>query len=407
MALTLSHPTGILEGKIQLTASKSESNRALIIQALCEDSFEIENLSTSDDTTVLQTILNANKNELFVNLSGTAMRFSTAFCAIQTKEVVITGAKRMKERPIKVLVEALRKLGAEITYLENEGYPPLKIVGKKLMGDSLTIDGSVSSQYISALLMIAPKLKHGLSIQFEGEIVSKPYIKMTLEMMQYFGADIQWEGNTIVVQPGKYKGKKITIEADWSAASYWYSMVALAKKANIVLTDLKKNSWQGDAVVQEIYKPLGVQTSFVEEGLQLTKLTAQPKNSVNVIDFVNCPDLSQTVAVTAAALNIATKLTGLKTLRIKETDRIEALKTELTKLGFEVDAVNDTIIIHQKRSIPTAFSEAITTYDDHRMAMAFAPLGLVNPITISHENVVKKSYPNFWKDLERLGFLRC
>ena len=426
MSITLSHSNGILNGEIHLTSSKSESNRALIIQALCDDDFEIQNLSNSDDTVVLQQLLNSSKKEWSVGLAGTAMRFLTAYLAIQDEEVVLTGAQRMKERPIKVLVDVLKELGAEISYEENEGYPPLKIIGKQLSGGKVFIDGSVSSQYVSALLMIAPKLDDGLVIEFEGEIISKPYINMTIEMMRYFGAEVCWEENAIVVKSGNYIAKDFKVEADWSAASYWYSMVALAKEADITLFGLKKESLQGDAVVQEIYKKLGVKTEIVEGGIRLTKRchTERSRSVVEVselkINFVDCPDVAQTVAVTCAALNVKAKLTGLKTLRIKETDRISALQTELTKLGFSVEVEKDDILINSlpgtKQSCASESEFAslqggslamtnIKTYDDHRMAMAFAPLSLLTEITIEDENVVGKSYPNFWKDLENLDFV--
>jgi len=403
MSITLSHQNRILKGEIHLTSSKSESNRALIVRALCEDEFTIENLSNSDDTVVLQRLLNSSEKELSVNLAGTAMRFLTAYLAIQDKEVVLTGAQRMKERPIKVLVETLKQLGADISYEEKEGYPPLKISGKKLLGGKVKIDGGISSQYISALLMIAPKLDKGLVMEFEGEIISRPYINMTIEMMRYFGANVQWKGNSFIVKCGSYKAKDFKVEADWSAASYWYSIVALAKEADIVLYGLKQESLQGDAVVQEFYKALGVDTEFIVGGVRLTK-NAEFIAQDFEFDFINCPDIAQTVAVTCAALNVKAKLTGLKTLRIKETDRITALQTELTKFGFSVEVSNDDIIINSINSAPSEFSQPLKTYDDHRVAMAFAPLSLLGGITIEDENVVTKSYPNFWKDLECVGF---
>ncbi|PCI99856.1 MAG: 3-phosphoshikimate 1-carboxyvinyltransferase [Flavobacteriales bacterium] len=424
MSITLSHPKQIVKGEIQLTSSKSESNRALIIQALCDDTFEIENLSISNDTVVLQKLLSSRESELSVNLAGTAMRFLTAYLAIQDKEVVLTGAQRMKERPIKVLVDVLKQIGANIFYEENEGYPPLKIKGTKLQGQKVIIDGGISSQYISALLMIAPKLDGGLTLEFEGEIISRPYINMTIEMMRYFGAEVNWKENSIVVGSGNYKAKDFKVEADWSAASYWYSMVALAKEADITLYGLKKDSLQGDSVVQEIYKSFGVETEFVEGGIRLTKKSEFTiQDSPLNIDFVSCPDIAQTVAVTCAALNVEAKLTGLKTLRIKETDRISALQTELTKLGFSVDVEGDDFLIlpslrtesngvkqshinnDKIASFPFGSAQGILamtnikTYDDHRMAMAFAPLALQNSIIIEDEDVVGKSYPDFWKDL--------
>jgi 3-phosphoshikimate 1-carboxyvinyltransferase len=407
MAITLSHSLAILKGEIHLTASKSESNRALIIQALCAEEFDIDNLSISNDTVVLKELLSSQSDELSVNLAGTAMRFLTAYLAIQNKEVLLTGAQRMKERPIKVLVDVLREMGAEISYEEKEGYPPLKIKGKKLFGEKVSIDGGISSQYISALLMIATKLEDGLIISFEGEIISKPYINMTIEMMRYFGAEVQWENNSIVVVAGNYKAIDFKVEADWSAASYWYSMVALAKEADITLYGLKQESLQGDSVVQEIYKTFGVATEFIKGGIRLTKSPIINYQS-SIINFKDCPDIAQTVAVTCAALNIPAKLTGLKTLRIKETDRIAALQTELTKLGFLVDVEGDDFLInrlsHTCGNLSDDAQESIHTYDDHRMAMAFAPLALQNPINIEDENVVAKSYPNFWKDLQHVGF---
>ena len=405
MAITLSTSNQIIKGEVHLTSSKSESNRALIVQALCEDNFDIENLSISNDTVVLRQLLNSQEQELSVNLAGTAMRFLTAYLAIQDGEVVLTGAQRMKERPIKVLVDVLKKLGASIVYEENVGYPPIKIMGTNLSGGKVIIDGGISSQYISALLMIAPKLKEGLIIEFEGEVISKPYINMTIEMMRHFGAGVKWENNSIVVSSGNYKTIDFKVEADWSAASYWYSIVALAKEADITLYGLKKESLQGDSVVQEIYKSFGVVTEFVDGGIRLTKNSSPiTQNSLLNIDFVGCPDIAQTVAVTCGSLNVRAKLTGLKTLRIKETDRIAALQTELTKLGFSVDVENDDIVINAITSNVSEYNHSIETYDDHRMAMAFAPLALQNSITIEDENVVGKSYPNFWKDLESVGF---
>jgi len=445
MPIRIAHPSQIIKGEIHLTASKSESNRALIIEALCNDSLVIENLSISDDTKVLNELLNnssQDKNEgsenpnkqksgavsdnnqrvLSVNLAGTAIRFLTAYLAIQDEKVVLTGAQRMKERPIKVLVDVLNQMGADISYKENEGFPPLNICGKKLFGEKITIDGGISSQYISALLMIAPKLAQGLTIAFEGEIISKPYINMTIEMMRYFGAAVQWEGDALVVASGNYKARDFKVEADWSAASYWYSMVALAKEADVTLYGLKQESLQGDAVVQSIYKNFGVTTEFVEGGIRLRKKSAFSTQDLELtIDFINCPDIAQTVAVSCAALNVKAKLTGLKTLRIKETDRISAIQTELTKLGFSVDVDGDDILINKKSSfvnlqknLEQAHSQndgvvslampSVETYDDHRMAMAFAPLALQKSIIIEDQDVVGKSYPNFWKDIASVGF---
>jgi 3-phosphoshikimate 1-carboxyvinyltransferase len=382
MSITLSHSSAIIKGEINLASSKSESNRSLIIQALCQEHFTVENLSKSNDTLILQQCLKFENSELDIGLAGTAMRFLSAFLSIKKGDYVLTGTGRMKERPIGVLVNALKELGADIEYLESEGYPPLKIVGKELKGGKIIIDGSVSSQYISALLMIAPQMDNGIRIEFEGEVISKPYINMTIVMMRHFGASVFWKGSSIVVMPVEYKSKNISIEADWSAASYWYSIVALSQEADVTLLGLKEESLQGDAVVQEIY----IDSTFN-------------------YDFSDCPDIAQTVAVTCAALKIEARLTGLKTLRIKETDRIVALQVELNRLGYNVGVETDDVIISPEFLKPSQIS-SVKTYDDHRMAMAFAPLALFNSVSIEDEGVVAKSYPNYWKDLKIAGFLR-
>ncbi len=438
MAITLHHNNSVLVGDIELTSSKSISNRVLMIKALSGLDFEISNLAQAKDTQTLLKLLSDKKLTTFdVGHAGTVMRFLTAYLAIQNGEFILTGSERMQERPIKILVEALKTLGADITYLKNEGYPPLKIKGKKLVGGIVEIDGSVSSQYISALMLVAPYLERGLTIQFLGEITSKPYLEMTAQIMRYFGCptltlpSTDGEGNFSPfggdkrggywsIKPGKYIAKDFFVEADWSAASYWYGMVALADKAEVKLFGLQQNSLQGDAVVQKIYEQFGVNTEFIENGIRITK-NQEPisQHSPLEIDFTECPDIAQTVAVTCAALNVEAKFTGLHTLRIKETDRIAALQTELTKLNYNVQVDGDDLIILP--SLRTERSEvkqsaldntiasylamtSIKTYDDHRMAMAFAPLGLLYPITIEDEDVVVKSYPNFWEDLKMVGF---
>ena len=403
--ISLSHPSKKLKGEITLTASKSESNRALIIQALCDDKFEIENLATAEDTQVLQKLLQFDSIELSAGLAGTVMRFMTAYLAIKEEKFVLTGAQRMKERPIKILVDALRSLGADINYLEKEGYPPLAFNGGNLLGGEVTLDGSISSQYISALLMVAPKLESGLTIHFSGEIISKPYIDMTINMMQYFGTKVYWNNDSIVVKSGNYKERDFKVEADWSAASYWYSMVALAMGGTeIILYGLKRESLQGDAVVTDIFKKIGVTTEFIDNGIKLTKPERiELPSSELLIDFINCPDIAQTVAVACAALNVKARLTGLKTLRIKETDRIIALQAELNKLGFSVEVIGNDLIINQIKEIKLG-ETPIKTYNDHRMAMAFAPLALLTSIKVENSEVVKKSYPKFWDDLKLMGF---
>lgn len=425
--LLLNHIAKKLHGEITLTASKSESNRALIIQALCDEKFKIENLAEAEDTQILKQLLadiesehsDNNLHTLCVGLAGTVMRFMTAYLSIQDKKYVLTGEQRMKERPIKILVDVLNELGADISYQEKEDYPPLSIIGCDLKGGSVKLDVSVSSQYISALLMIAPTLKNGLQIEFKGELISKPYVDMTISMMRYFGAEIELEENSIKVKSGKYIAKDFTVEGDWSAASYWYSMVALAREAEITLYGLKKDSLQGDAVVAEIYKKFGVETTYFDGGIRLTKICHSEfiEETNFEVDFSNCPDIAQTVAVTCAVLNVKARLTGLKTLRIKETDRITALQNELNKLGFNVEVDGDDLLInrHSCESRKREFSEAnlpdwsnkiIKTYNDHRMAMAFAPLSLIVPISIENPEVVNKSYPNFWEDISAIRFIK-
>lgn len=399
----------IVKGTIHLTSSKSESNRALIIQALCKDSFEIKNLTKAQDTKILAEILNyelrTTNDELIYDIghSGTTMRFLTAFFATKKGVHVLTGSKRMKERPIKILVDALRLLGAEIEYIEKENFAPLKITGKQLNGGEIEMDGTVSSQFVSALLMIAPVLQGDLIIRFKGEVVSRPYITMTIKMMESFGVSATWEGDCISVKKQIYQAKQAVyeIEGDWSSASYWYSMVALAKEADLTITGLKRNSLQGDSIVASIYSFFGVITENVENGIRLTKISSKIEQFG--FDFSDSPDLAQTVAVTTAGLNIPTLLRGLQTLKSKETDRIEALKNELQKIGAEVVASNNSlqIIPSTNNHQPTT----ICTYDDHRMAMSFAPLALIlDSIAIENPLVVNKSYPNFWDDLKSVGF---
>ncbi|MCO6499128.1 MAG: 3-phosphoshikimate 1-carboxyvinyltransferase [Vicingus serpentipes] len=402
MSIRLFHPTQHIEGTINLTSSKSESNRVLIIQALCDTSFGINNLAAAKDTQTLQQLLISSEKTLDVGHAGTVMRFLTAYLSLQEEEHTITGSSRMKERPIKVLVDALRTLGAEIDYLENEGFPPLKIRGYQMEGGTISIDGSVSSQYVSALLLIAPQLQSGLTIEFKGEIISKPYINMTLSIMNYFGAQTSWSNNNIVVKNGKYQAKEITVEADWSSASYWYGIAALSKTTTINLLGLKKDSLQGDAALYKIYENFGVKTTWINGGICLTK-TDNCVTSFNY-NFEDCPDIAQTVAVTCAALNINSQLTGLKTLRIKETDRVFALQTELNQLGYHVTVEDNDILIRSSSALVMPNIHPIKTYDDHRMAMAFAPLALINATQIENEDVVIKSYPDFWKDLQQVGF---
>jgi 3-phosphoshikimate 1-carboxyvinyltransferase len=415
MNYRISHPTKILKGSIELTASKSESNRALIIQALCEDDFEIKNLAAAEDTRVLKEILasvklntSAEIQTYDVGAAGTTMRFLTAFLASKKGvNCILTGSERMQNRPIKILVDALRDLGADVEYLEKEGYPPLRIKGKELEGGEVLIDGGVSSQYISALLLVSTQFTNGLTLKFKGEITSRPYINMTLRMMDQFLIPTEWTGSSIKVKK-RIEGiidESYYVEGDWSSASYWYEIAALTKDADIKIKGLNRHdlSLQGDAAIVNIFSKLGVHSEYSPQVYHLSKGGEVVKEFK--YDFSDCPDIAQTVAVVVAALGIPSTFTGLHTLRIKETDRTLALKNELAKIGVEVEIVSDDEIkIHPKALVQQ--SSPIATYEDHRMAMAFAPLALVqDSITIEHPEVVKKSYPDFWKDLEKLGFV--
>ena len=406
MTIQVNHINKKLNGVIELTSSKSISNRVLIIRALSELDFEIDNLAEAKDTKTLIKLLSTNDITNFdVGHAGTVMRFLTAFLSMKKGEFVLTGSERMQQRPIQILVDALRTLGAEIEYQNNEGYPPLKIKVGKLTGGEIKIDASISSQYISALMLIAPYMQNGLKIVFEGKLTSKPYLEMTAQIIQYFGAELIWQEDAIEIKAGKYVARDFFVEADWSAASYWYGMVALAKVADITLFGLQKNSLQGDSVVSKIYENFGVKTEYLKNGIRLTKNSKfTTQNSPLCLDFTDCPDIAQTVAVTCAALNVSAKFTGLHTLRIKETDRISALQIELIKLNYSGEVNGDELIVLASHQSNESRDTAIKTYDDHRMAMAFAPLGLLYPIKIEDEDVVVKSYPDFWNDLKKVGF---
>lgn len=395
---------------IEVTGSKSETNRLLLLQALYPN-LNIENTSNSDDSeAMLRALQNSqlptpNSQVVDVHHAGTAMRFLTAFFAIQEgKEVVLTGSSRMKERPIKILVEALNQLGAEITYEENEGFPPIRIKGKKLTENKVSLPANVSSQYISALLLIAPKLENGLELTLEGEITSIPYIRMTLSLLEEIGIETSFENNTIKVthHPSPIIQQPITIESDWSSASYWYSLIALSEiGTQISLSSYKKNSLQGDSVLVDIYKNFGVETTFNEDNSITIFKTKNCQLSIVSYQLNNSPDIAQTIAVTCFGLGISCDLVGLHTLKIKETDRLEALKIELSKLGAEISVTDESL--HLKPSTTISKNIAIKTYQDHRMAMAFAPLALQVPIKINDAEVVSKSYPHFWNDLKRFG----
>ncbi|MGB1185653.1 MAG: 3-phosphoshikimate 1-carboxyvinyltransferase [Flavobacteriaceae bacterium] len=401
--LTLRHQSGNLHGRIQITGSKSESNRMLLLQALYPK-ITLDNLSNSDDTVAMKSGLESDKNMVDIGHAGTSMRFLSAYYStLENQEKILTGSSRMQERPIGVLVDALRQLGADISYLKNEGYPPLLIKGKQLRANEVRLSANISSQYITALMLIAPSLPDGLRLYLEGKITSIPYIEMTLSLLHKIGVDAIFSGQHIQVFPKK-DITQIThaVESDWSSASYYFSMVALAKEADVSLSTYKKDSLQGDRVLMDVYQQFGVKSSIENNTLALKK---QTMGSTHVqLDLSDAPDIAQTIAVTCYGLGLSCSLTGLHTLKIKETDRLVALQNELSKLGATIEITDKSLHLH-KRTNPIRPNVLIETYHDHRMAMAFAPLGLLVPIRIQDADVVTKSYPGFWKDLEQNGFL--
>ena len=421
MDIRLTLPVAVANRHIKISGSKSETNRLLLLQALFPG-FTIENASSSDDSEVMLKALAGNDDVVDIHHAGTAMRFLTAYYAQQEgREVVLTGSARMKERPIAILVDALRSLGASIEYAEEEGFPPLKIIGRKLSGGRVTLPANISSQYITALLLIAGRFHNGLELTLEGEITSRPYIEMTLSLLKEIGIAANFQGNRIIVQPATGNRQpatnNLTVESDWSSASYFYSIIALSPEGTaITLSSYKKDSLQGDSALQHIYRKLGVETKFDNDSITLTK-TPNPESRTLNLELNNTPDIAQTIAVTCFGLGIGCHFTGLHTLKIKETNRLAALKAELGKLGAKVDITDDTLTLYP-HSLFTAgvlhpgslsFGEGwgedpIQTYNDHRMAMAFAPLAIKRDIIIQDAGVVSKSYPAFWDDLKRLGF---
>ena len=396
-----------ITANINLPASKSISNRALIIHALCYSPYPLRNLSNSDDTKVLAAALNSNTNKFDIGHAGSAMRFLTAFLAKIAGEWEITGSERMQQRPIGILVDALNSLGAKIEYLGIDNCPPLKILGSHLKGETVELDGSVSSQYISALLLIAPTIENGLTLKLKGEITSRSYIKLTLELMAKFGVQYKWEGNEITVYEQNYLPIDFTVEADWSGASYWYQILATVESGEILLENLQLKSLQGDANIAAWFEQFGVYSTQRKEGVLLSKKeNISPKKLE--LDFIENPDIAQTMACLCVAKKIPFYFTGLKTLKIKETDRIAALQNELLKFGAELNepkhgelSWNGKFNSTKKEENPT-----IKTYHDHRMALAFAPMALAgNNLQIENPMVVTKSYPGFWDDLKMVGFV--
>ena len=405
MKYLISKPDKTLKGSIVLPGSKSIANRALIIHALSYSPYPIVNLSESDDTRVMEQVFNSNTNHFDIGHAGTAMRFLTAFLSQIVGEWTITGSDRMKQRPIGILVDALNKLGARIEYLENDGFPPLKIYGSHLKGRVLELDGSVSSQYISALLMIAPTIEDGLTLRLKNKITSRPYIEMTLKLMEQFGVQHVWKGNEIRIAAQTYKALPFSVEADWSGASYWYEMAVLADEVDLELIGLHTESLQGDAVIAKWFEQLGIETISTEKGSRLIKNDKKLPKFLN-LNFIENPDVAQTFAVLCLMKQIPFHFSGLETLKIKETNRIAALQDELAKFGVLItepahgELKWDGTLPIEKQAVPE-----IETYHDHRMAMAFAPACQTSgPIAILDPMVITKSYPDFWEDLKKVGF---
>ncbi|HOI27514.1 MAG TPA: 3-phosphoshikimate 1-carboxyvinyltransferase [Paludibacteraceae bacterium] len=404
MTYSVSAPQKPVAGTITPPASKSISNRALIIHALSFSDMPIHNIAKCDDTDVMVKVLSSNDNHFDIGAAGTAMRFLTAFLSKIVGEWTLTGSERMKQRPIGILVDALRKVGAQIDYVEKEGFPPLQIHGSALMGGEIELEGSVSSQYISALLMVAPTMKKGLTLKLTDKIISRPYILLTLKMMEEFGVKSSWEGNVIKIKPQEYKPIDFTVESDWSAASYWYQICALSDRdAEIKLTGLHQISHQGDAEVAHIFEKLGIGTRF-ENGLTTLFHNGTVVEKLDY-DFVNQPDLAQTFVVTCCCLGVPFRFSGLQSLKIKETDRIAALINECAKLGYKLSETASGVLEWDGNHTQREETVSIATYKDHRMAMAFAPASLkLGAIKIEDPSVVSKSYPLYWDNLKSVGF---
>ena len=403
MLLHINHPSQNCLGSLNITGSKSETNRLLLLQAFYPG-LTIENRSNSDDSVAMNHALISDSNLIDIHHAGTAMRFLTAFFATQEgRQIVLTGSSRMQERPIGVLVDALRRLGAQITYEKKEGYPPLRITGKALKGGAVSLPANISSQYISALLLIAPHLEEGLNLSLEGEITSLPYLKMTLALLERVGVHSQFEDKSIKInQQRKIANQTQVVESDWSSASYHFSCVALSSAGRIVLSSYRQDSLQGDAVLIDVYKKLGVDTRFENDQMILEKIKDFELPKTITLDLVEAPDIAQTIAVSCYGLGVACDLSGLHTLKIKETDRLIALENELSKLGAQVRVTEESLHLSADQDFKA--NQTIATYSDHRMAMAFAPLALKISHQIAEANVVTKSYPDFWNDLEAIGF---
>ena len=402
MHLNLSHDTLICNGKIKITGSKSETNRLLFLQSLFPN-FKIQNKSNSDDSSIMQAALKSTSDFIDINHAGTAMRFLTSyFSQLEGREVILTGSERMQQRPIKILVDALRSLGASIEYEKKQGYPPLRIKGKKLDGGTISLPADISSQYISSLIMLGAVLKAGIELNLKGTITSMPYINMTLDLLKRLGIKTEFKGHRILVKnTSKSKNTIQVVESDWSSASYFFSIAALSDKAKIYLSNYKSNSLQGDSILRIIYKQLGVNSYFEGNNLILEKENISSPKRIKW-DLSNAPDIAQTIAVSCYGLGVACDLEGLHTLKIKETDRLVALDTELSKLGAKISVTNKSLHLASDQDFQKGIT--ISTYNDHRMAMAFAPLALKIPLSVKKAEVVSKSYPSFWEDLNSLNF---
>jgi len=403
MNLRISKADKNLIGTIKLNGSKSINNRALIIRALCTSDCKLENLSNAEDSQQLLKLLSSEEDVLDAQAGGTTFRFLTAFLSMQTGDKTLTGSTRMKQRPIGPLVDALRTVGASIGYLEKEGYPPIRIGSPRVgLTNELSIPANISSQFISALLMIAPTLPKGLALHLEGDIVSPSYINMTLRLMQYFGVKSDWTGKSIRIQPQKYVAKDFYVEADWSAASYYYGLAAFAEKVDLTLEGLSTNSVQGDSALADIMTSFGVETEFRKNSIRLTKQQDVEFPSKFSYNFIDCPDIAQTLAVVCAGLGVQADFSGLQTLRIKETDRIAALQQELAKVQVDFPRVTEDSFTTSGKALLT--NPIFDTYEDHRMAMSLAMLGMYGSLEIREARVVGKSYPVFWEDLRKVGF---
>jgi 3-phosphoshikimate 1-carboxyvinyltransferase len=404
MNFLVEHTNSRISHSFNISGSKSESNRLLILKHIFKN-INIENISNSDDTKVLESFLNKESNFIDVHHAGTAMRFLTAYLSIKNNNSFqITGSQRMRNRPIKILVEALNELGADIKYLNKSGYPPLDISGKTLEGGEISLSSEVSSQYITALMLIASSLKKGLIINLEGSVTSKPYIEMTSSILNRVGVRCEFVGNKILIQSTKSINKSIQkVESDWSSLSYFYSIVALSKGSKLKIGSYNINSIQGDKKLIDIYSKLGVETVFENDIISINNINSSDSLGSLELNLSDTPDIAQTIAVTCFGLGLSCDLYGLNTLKIKETDRLEAMKIELTKLGGVVDITKDSF--HLKKVAEIKSNVTIETYNDHRMAMAFAPLAICKPISINNPDVVSKSFPDFWTHLKGMNFI--